>query len=299
MNIKDLLQNLDKNLISEEIANEIVGAFESAVKEKTDSIVTLQVEKALMEQDEDHANKLKHILEKADDDHCEKLKVVVKAITENHTKKLGQIVGKYQKTIDEKASKFTSKVIADLDKFLSVNLEKKIPYSQIKEAVENTRARKQLDAIRNLISFDPEMVQESVKTVVKKGKSKIDQLSKLLSEENKKNLKLASELNHIKAVVLLEQKTKGMPTAKKEFVVKLLEDKDLNYIKENFNYVVEMFESGEEDETEKSAKEAVKSAVSLKANPSQVIAESNSSREVTKPKGIVNEYLSELERITK
>lgn len=299
MDIKDLLKNLDKNLITEETATAIAEAFENSVKEKSEAQISLAVEKALLEQDADHAAKLKHLVEKSDEDHCEKLKAVVKAITESHTAKLGKIVNFYKKTIDEKASNFSTKIIGDLDKFLSVYLEKKIPYTQIKEAVENTHARKQLAHIRKLVSFDPEMVQENVKSVVKEGKTKLDKMAQLLNETNEENARLSRELSAMKSAMLLESKTKGMPSAKKDFVVKLLGDKDTSYITENFNYVVEMFENGEQDETRKVAKEARKVAISRDAKPAAPVVISESTSNVNKASSPVSGYLSELERITK
>lgn len=297
MEIKDLLKNLDKNLVTEETANAIAEAFDKAVSEKTESRVALAVEKALFEQDEDHAQKLKHILEKADDDHCEKLKTVVKAISESHTKKLANIVEFYKKSIDQKAKTFSEKVITDLDKFLSLYLEKKIPYTQIKEAVENTSAKAKLEEIRKLVSFDPEMVQESVKGVIKEGKQKLDTVSTQLNEANEEIARLQREIGKIKSTVILEGKTKGMPSSKKEFVFKLLEDKDVQYIQENFNYVVEMFENGEKEEAQKLAVEASEKAISRDAKvPVQTISESTV---IGKPKGLVDGYLSELVRITK
>ena len=300
MDIKDLLKNLDKNLITEETATAIAEAFENSVKEKSEAQVSLAVEKALLEQDTDHASKLKHLVEKSDEDHCDKLKVVVKAITESHTAKLGKIITFYKKSIDEKASNFSNKIIGDLDKFISVYLEKKIPYTQIQEAVENTHARKQLAAIRKLVAFDPEMVQESVKTVVKDGKTKLDKMAKMLNEANEENARLSREMTSMKSAMLLEGKTKGMPSAKKDFIVKLLGDKDASYITENFNYVVEMFENGEQDETRKVAKEASKVAISRDAKvPAAPVVISESTSYVDKAQSPVSGYLSELERITK
>lgn len=300
MDIKDLLKNLDKNLITEETANAIASAFENAVSEKVKDRVTLAVEKALLQQDEDHADKLKHILERTDEDHCRKLEMVVQKLNESHAKKLDKISNFYKKSINEKASNFSNKLVKDLDKFLSVYLEKKMPVSQLQEAVENTHARKQLEQIRKIVSFDPSLVSENVKSVVKEGKEKIDKLTEMLEEANQKNLKLSSELSNAKSKLFLESKTKGMPSSKKEFIVNLLEDKDVEYIKENFNYVVEMFENGEQEESKVAAQE-VKSTVSRnipKAPKASVVSESLSVN-ANVSGDTVGGYLSELVRLTK
>jgi hypothetical protein len=295
MDITDLLKNLDKNLVNEETANAIADAFKQAVEQKAKAHTELAVEKALLEQDEDHAQKLQDILEKTDIDHTNKLKLVIKTISENHTNKLAKIVNLYKKSVDDKAKLFSEKIITDLDTFLTKYLENKIPYTQIKEAVENTHARKQLEKIRELVGFDPSLVNENVKSVVKEGRTKFEQLNQQLNEAYEKNTRLSQELQKTQTALVLEGKTKGMPKSKKEFVVKLLEDKSINYIKENFNYVVEMFENGEQEETVEVAKEANKAAVSRNVNvPKQLVSESVSGEAKNTP---VNEYLSELERI--
>jgi hypothetical protein len=220
---------------------------------------------------------------------------VIKTISENHTNKLAKIVNLYKKSVDDKAKLFSEKIITDLDTFLTKYLENKIPYTQIKEAVENTHARKQLEKIRELVGFDPSLVNENVKSVVKEGRTKFEQLNQQLNEAYEKNTRLSQELQKTQTALVLEGKTKGMPKSKKEFVVKLLEDKSINYIKENFNYVVEMFENGEQEETVEVAKEANKAAVSRNVNvPKQLVSESVSGEAKNTP---VNEYLSELERI--
>jgi hypothetical protein len=295
MDITDLLKNLDKNLVNEETANAIADAFKQAVHQKAKAHTELAIEKALLEQDEDHAQKLQDILEKTDADHTNKLKLVIKTISENHTNKLAKIVNMYKKSVDDKAKMFSEKVITDLDTFLTKYLENKIPYTQIQEAVENTHARKQIERIRELVGFDPSLVNENVKSVVKEGRTKFEKLNQQLNEAYEKNVRLSQQLQKTQTALVLEGKTKGMPKSKKEFVIKLLEDKSVNYIKENFNYVVEMFENGEQEETAEIAKEANKTALSRNVNvPKQLVSESVSSGNKNTP---VNDYLSELERI--
>lgn len=96
--------------------------------------------------------------------------------------------------------------------------------------------------------------------------------------------------------VLLEKKTKGMPSAKKEFIFNLLNDKSSSYIQENFSYVVEMFERGEEEKSSDLVQEAKNKALSrdakIPATPS-VITESVSNTEEYNP---VSNYLNELSR---
>jgi hypothetical protein len=294
----EILKQVDESVINEETAKAITEAFDSAVEEKVNARVTLEMESVLSKQDEDHANKLQKLLEAIDTDHTEKLQQVVNALTENHTDKLKNIISFYKKAINEKAEKFSGKIVSEISNYLDLYLDKNVPNLQLKEAVQNTYARKQLDKIRELVGIDPDYINESVKSVVSKGKSKIDELTEKLNESYKENHLLAEKLKVNESAFLIEKKTKGMPTAKKEYISNLLNDKDSSYIEENFNYVVEMFERGEEEKSSDLVQEAKGKALSRDAKiPTQtVIKESKSSSVKTEEFNPVSNYLNELSK---
>jgi hypothetical protein len=295
MNIKALLEKLNKEVISEETATAIAEAFETAVTEKVNSRVKLEVESVSSKIDEDHATKLEKLLEAIDNDHTGKLEQVVAAITADHTNKLEKISSYYQKALNEKADEFSNKMISELSNYLDITLEKVLPQDQLNEAVTNTYARKKLDSIRSMVGIDAEHISGSIKGTIHEGKEKIDELSDKLNESYKENEVLLEKIKHIESKVILEEKTKSMPSAKKNFIFKLLNDKDSSYIQENFNYVVEMFERSEEEATIEFAVEAKQKALSLDAKvpaPSLV----TETADIDIPSGIVNEYLSELKR---
>ncbi len=294
----EILKQVDESVINEETAKAITEAFDSAVEEKVNARVTLEMESVLSKQDEDHANKLQKLLEAIDTDHTEKLQQVVNALTENHTGKLKNIISFYKKAINEKAEKFSGKIVSEISNYLDLYLDKNVPNLQLEEAVQNTYARKQLDKIRELVGIDPDYINESVKSVVSKGKSKIDELNEKLNEAYKENHLLAEKLKVNESAFLIEKKTKGMPTAKKEFITNLLNDKDSSYIEENFNYVVEMFERGEEDKSSDLVQEAKERALSRDAKipAKNIIKESKTSSIEKEEFNPVSNYLNELSK---
>lgn len=294
----EILKQVDESVINEETAKAITEAFDNAVEEKVNARVTLELESALSKQDENHANKLKTLLEAIDTDHTGKLQQVVNALTENHTDKLKNVISFYRKAINEKAEKFSGKIVSEISNYLDLYLDKNVPNLQLEEAVQNTYARKQLDKIRELVGIDPDYINESVKSVVSKGKSKIDDLNEKLNEAYKENHMLAEKLKLNETAVLLEKKTKGLPSAKKEYIFNLLNDKDSSYIEENFNYVVEMFERGEEDKTSDLVQEATNKAFSRDASvpKKSTINESTSFSNQNDEFNPVSNYLSELSR---
>ena len=294
----EILKQVDESVINEETAKAITEAFESAVEEKVNARVSLEVESVLTKQDEDHASKLKKLLEAIDTDHTNKLQTVVNALTENHTDKLKNIVSFYRKALNEKAEKFSTNIVSEISNYLDLYLNKNVPNLQLKEAVENTYARKQLDKIRELVGIDSDYINESVKSVVSKGKSKIDELNEKLNESYQENHTLLEKLKINETAVLLEKKTKGMPSSKKEYIFNLLNDKDSSYIEENFNYVVEMFERGEEDKTSDLVQEATKKAFTRDASvpKKSTINESASVSNQSDEFNPVSNYLNELSR---
>jgi len=296
-NFKAILETIDKSVISEETATAIAEAFESAVNEKVDSRVALQVESVLAKQDEEHATKLEKLLEAIDTDHTNKLEKVVEAINVDHTTKLEKLANYYRRALNEKAEDFSNKMIDEVSNFLDIALEKALPKAQLEEAVSNTYARTQLDKIRQVVGIDQESIDSGIKSTISEGKKAVDSLNEKLNESYKENEALLEKLKTVESAVILEQKTKGMPSTKKDFVGKLLSDKDSSYIEENFNYVVEMFERSEQEAASELVSEAKQSAKTrdAKVPTSSVVTES-----VTNSNdNIVSGYLSELQRTEK
>jgi hypothetical protein len=297
MNLNSILENLDKSIISEETATAIAEAFEAAVNEKVESRVSLQVENALSNQDEEHAAKLEKLIEAIDTDHTSKLEQVVEAINLDHTSRLEKLAKFYRKALNEKAEDFSNKMIDEVSNFLDIALEKALPKAQLEEAVANTYARTQLDKIRQVVGIDQDLIDSGIKSTIAEGKNTVDSLNVKLNESYKENEALLEKLKSIEATVILEQKTKGMPSSKKDFIGKLLSDKDSSYIEENFNYVVEMFERSEQEAASELVSEAKQSA---KTRDAKVPASSVVTESVTNSNdNIVSGYLSELQRTEK
>jgi len=294
MDISKILKNLDQSVLNEETASAIAVAFEKAVNEKVEAKTSLQLESALLKQDEDHAEKLQNLIEALDLDHTNKLKQVVEAINENHTAKLEEVVEFYKVSLNEKAEKFSNNLINQISNYLDLYLEKHIPTQQLEEAVANTHAKSQLEKIKNMLNLDPEQLNENVKEVLKKGNNQINELQEKLNESYNENAKLTTLVEQAKSSLILEKKTKGMGSAKKEYLTKILCDKSPKYIEENFNYVVDMFEKDENEERSVLAEEAKTKSVSKDAKVPSLVVESVKPN--TQDYNPVTDYLSELRR---
>lgn len=289
MNIAAILENIDKNILNEETATAIAEAFETAVNEKVASRIALETEKALLEQDTDHAAKLKQLIEAIDKDHTAKLEKVVESINVNHASKLEKLVSYYRKAINEKAKGFSDKIVEEISNYLDLYLDKIVPQEQLQEAVSNVSAKQQLAEIKKIISLDPSALNEDFKRIVLQGKSKIDSLQTSLNESYQENIQLNEKLKTVSSALILEKKSKGLPPSKKEFVTKILSDKTPEYIEENFNYVVDMFEKQERQTVNNLAQTASKTAVTKDAKvPVSTITESTKAE-------VANPYLKVLQ----
>jgi hypothetical protein len=270
--IKNILNEQFKDLISEETLNTIEEAFQQAVdeksqekiqlesenlKQKLDESYTAKLEMVIEKIDADHTAKLKKLVEAIDTDHAVKLQKLIKGIDQKHTQMLQQVVEKYEGEMAEEAKSFQERLVEEVSNYLDLYIEKSIPTEQITEAVNNIRAVKQLAQIRQIVGISEEFIDNEVKEALVDGKKTIDSLRAELNEALKENAQLNNRANKAEASIILEKKTADMPSAKKQFVTKLLGNKAPQYIEENFQYVVDMFEKETQEEVDE-IKESVK-----------------------------------------
>ena len=250
--ITDILKEATNDILTEEVLTQIEEAFYTAVEEKA----SIHVEKALTEQDDEHAAKLETLLEAIDNDHTKKLHRVVDAVTQNHTEKLVEVVNKYQGTLNEEAVSFKDELVDNISSYLDVYLEEKLPVEQIAEAVKTKKAEHLIEQLRNTLGVDLALAQESIAEAVVDGKSQLDESTQTIDQLNEHNEELTSELIKARSHILLSEKTVDMPDNKKTYVFKVLGGKSEKFINENFDYTLKLFEKTEEERLEQYKQEA-------------------------------------------
>jgi len=296
---KEILDNVSADVLTEDSKTAIVEAFETAVKDRVDERVELEVQTALERLDEDHSTKLEQLVEAIDADHLAKLKTVVAKIDEDHISKLTNVVKKYEGMLKEEATGFRDTLVDEISNYLDLYLDKVVPMKQISEACENTQAKKMIDDIKKIVAVDEGYITENIKEALEDGKNSIDTLRQELSEAVKANVQLHQIAKNANAALLLEKKTSAIADNKKEYVLRVLGDKSPDYIEENFDFVVEMFERDEKEDVDLITEAAKTASVTqqvdtpesrIKDENPDIIEENNSSDEP------VNEYLNELKR---
>jgi hypothetical protein len=141
-------------------------------------------------------------------------------------------------------------LVEQLSNYIDLYIDKAIPAQQIQEATENARSRKIVNEVKRLVGLSDEFVNESIKEALLDGKKQIDEANSRV-EEVQKQLKLVTEkAANAEKNLFLEKKLENFPVAKKEYMQRVLSEKSLSAIKENFEYVSEMYDKKESDEIE-------------------------------------------------
>jgi len=296
-----ILKEATKDLLTPETLNEIKSAFDASVETCLNEKVKIHVEKALDEQDADYSKKLEQLLEAVDKDHAKKLTRVVEAIDANHFNKLDKIVKLYENAINKDAANYKKTLVADLDKYLDLYLDEKIPTATIKEAVENTRSEKVLNDIRNMLGVDMAMANESIREAVMDGKNTINDYKNAIKELQSKTQKLEESFKNTNAELVLEKSLFSLPREKQDYMRKMLTGKEPQYITENFQYVLDLFNKSEEQRLEMLTEQATKQTVAIGVDrPTTVVEESKKptiSSDLQTP--FFPDYLSELKKVGK
>lgn len=294
--IEDILKSISNDILTEDVKSSIAKMFTEAVEEKVQAQSKLIVENELSKMDTEHTTKLEKLVEAIDTDHTSKFKAVIQQIDEAHTAKLKKVIAKHETDLKEGAEKLRGELIAKVSNYLDLYLAESIPADQLKEAVENIRARKMLNEIKKIVAIDPEFISENFKEALKDGHTTIEKLRGELNDRIKESVGINQKLMETQAALIMEQKTRGLPENKKQFVTRLLEGKKPEEIESNFKFVLEMFDRDETDkiETAKVTATAKAKVVAQKVDvPKQVIQESVSDSS----EGLaVAGYMEELEK---
>jgi len=278
--IKDIIP---QNLLSEESLNEIETAFNNRVK--------IHVEQALTTQDELYAKKLQSLLEAINTDHCTKLTKVVEAIDKNNATKLVKVIEKYEKELNKGAGQFKHQLVESLSTYIDTYIEELIPAESFTEAVRNKQALAVLESLRKTLAVDSALMTESIKEAVIEGKQQIDEAKHQAGTVVAENAKLKKEISTLQKSMFIESNTSKMSSNKKDYIKKILQEKDITFVKENFDYISKLYDKKEAEQTEVIKEQALNNRV-VKHDAPKVIAEKTAKKDP-----FINSYLTELGRV--
>lgn len=286
-----------KNLFSEDVQKSLGLSDESvqAIQATLENKINLAVEAALLEQDDVYATKLKTLMESVDKDRTIKMKKIMESFDRDKTAKLVKIVKKYEREQQVELLGFKKQLTESVSAFLDEFIDESLPKKDLAQAVKNKTAFTVLENLRKVFAIDLAVIKESVAAPIIEGKQEIDKL-------RNENARLAKDIKFLtegkeKAEVklFLEAKTSKFPEARKNFVQKALGDKSLNFIKENFEYTVRLFDKQEKKQLEVIKEEALQNR---KHKPDFVKNQKIVTEKVNNDVEESNPYVSVLESMT-
>ena len=252
-NIATVLKEATNGLLNEESLQIIESAFNEEVEKRA----VLREQAALELQDQEYSEKLVQVLEAIDRDKTKKLVKVVEAIDRNNALKLKKVIKKYNKALHGDAQAFKESVVKHISDYLEVYLEELVPQQAINEAVKNKKAYSVLAGLRNQLSIGSSLLDESVRTAVIDGKQQIDALESQLQEKNRQIETLTEHYRVVAANLLLEQKSAGLPAKKKDYLKKVLGSRSPEFINENFEYTLKLYDKKENEQLQNLREEAM------------------------------------------
>lgn len=282
MKLKQLLNEDVIKILSEESIEAIETAFTTKMK--------VAVDTALSHQDEQYANKLETLLESIDKDCTRKLHKVVESIDKSSTVKLKKVIMKYEKVLNEDASKFKKQMVRGISQYIDEYIDSVIPTASIDEAVRNNTATKVLTNLRSALAVDSACINESIKPALLDGKKTIDSLQLRLAKLEARNKQLNESAQRSQAALILEQNTAGMPASRKKHIMKTLGDKTPAWINENFEYTKTLIIKNERAQESELKEDAFRHR-SIKSDT--IVSESTRPRQQNSSMGA---YISELEK---
>lgn len=295
MKFNEIMKEIGNDVLNESQKKTIIEAFDEAVKTKVEERTKIETDQALKMLDEDHAQKLTKLIESIDEDHTNKLKKVLVKVEEDYSTKMQEVVNKYETILKEEAVKFRDQLVSEISNYIELYIDDAIPVKQIQEAVQNTQSKKIVDELKKLVSVDEAYIKENVKEALADGKETIDNLRKELNEAVKSNIKLSTDIKKVTAEMVLEKKIAHMSSDKKTYIMRVLGDKSPEYITENFDYVIEMFERDEVEKKEVLTEQAQRQVVSKSVDTPKAEPNGDPITSPTRETSLVNEYLKELE----
>lgn len=245
MDIQELLKEATKDTLSEENLQKLQEAIEAKAKNIAKKDFDLRLESALAKQDAEYAEKLETFLEDIDNDHTKKMVSLVEGLSQKHYSQLHKLISKYKKEYITECKNFKDQLVTKVDKFFDIVVEEQVPKKELQEAVENVRSKVVLEKIARLIGVDKIQQNKLVKEGLTEAKSEMDKLKEEVEKlKNDKKKLLSEKVNGLRKEILSE-KTQGLPKIKKEYINRVLGNKSIDFIKENFEYTLALFD--EED----------------------------------------------------
>ena len=252
-----LLDKLGAEVLSEDAKKQIITEFENIIAEKAQIHVQTATEKL----DAEHTQVLEKLLAGIDADHANKFKIAMDRLDKSYANKLKLCKENFNKCINNDAKQFKNKLTTAISVYLEQALKEYIPQKFIAESVQAKHNAKMLNELRNVLGVDLAFANDKTVTAFKKQRAQINEAKKEIVKLSKAHSLLKEQVKKANTKLLMEKVYDKLEDAdEKAFMKRRMEGKSMDYIKENFDYVLKLYRS-EKDVIQEDIKDAAKQQV--------------------------------------
>lgn len=249
-----LQEEFDK-LVESKVNAQIAVAVKAA-EVSFDNAASERLEKIVLKLDESNKIALKKVYEKLTESHKAEMKAlkeqaigVIKRNKKAYQNSLATLKEKYEVEASLAADNFRKSIVTKLNEFVISQIDKRLPYKQIKEAVRNTQAIDVLQSFKSLLNFNEFYASKELKKPILEAHEMITESKKNEKLLTEKNASLIKELNESKAAIAeyerqayLASKLAEVPSKEqRDFVKRVLENAPIDFIKKNFDYTLKNY----------------------------------------------------------
>ena len=249
-----LQEEFDK-LVESKVNAQIAVAVKAA-EVSFDNAASERLEKIVLKLDESNKIALKKVYEKLTESHKAEMKAlkeqaigIIKRNKKAYQNSLATLKEKYEVEASLAADNFRKSIVTKLNEFVTSQIDKRLPYKQIKEAVRNTQAIDVLQSFKSLLNFNEFYASKELKKPILEAHEMITESQKKEQMLTEKNAALIKELNESKAAIAeyerqayLASKLAEVPSKEqRDFVKRVLENAPIDFIKKNFDYTLKNY----------------------------------------------------------
>lgn len=249
-----LQEEFDK-LVESKVQSQIAVAVKAA-EVSFDNAASERLEKIVLKLDESNKIALKKVYEKLTESHKAEMKAlkeqaigIIKRNKKAYQNSLATLKEKYEVEASLAADNFRKNIVTKLNEFVTSQIDKRLPYKQIKEAVRNTQAIDVLQSFKSLLNFNEFYASKELKKPILEAHEMITESQKKEQMLTEKNAALIKELNESKAAIAeyerqayLASKLAEVPSKEqRDFVKRVLENAPIDFIKKNFDYTLKNY----------------------------------------------------------
>lgn len=237
---ESLLPAALRESLSEESLKKVEEKINQVIESKVSERVQLAVESAQANFDAEANKDLDKLVVKIEEAHKLMAMKAMKSLKENYNNKLSKVRNYYRNKVDREANLFKKNLVENLSNYIDSRIDKAMPYQEVKEAFRNNTAMKVLESFRQILNVGD--AKENAKNMLKKpileAKQMIAESNKKNNTLAKKNKELAAKLDESNKQLYLEKKMKGLDADSRSFMVRVMKNASLDFIKENFDYAL-------------------------------------------------------------